>query len=167
MKTKYFVIGGAVFLLWLYTRQLRAQGDFLSNSKDLPRGIRNNNAGNIRISSIEWRGKKFPNTDGEYEQFIKPADGLYAIFRNLRSYKLKHGITTLRATAERWAPNFENDTSVYIKGLEAATGANANDYFDLAGPDAWKVIKGIVKNENGTNAGVAWYTDTFIKKAAL
>ena len=37
--------------------------------KSIPRGYRNNNPLNIRISSSNWLGKVSPNTDGPFEQF--------------------------------------------------------------------------------------------------
>ena len=133
------------------------------DSPDLPRGIRNNNAGNIRISSIPWRGKKEPNTDGVYEQFIESADGLHAIKRNLSSYKDIHNINTLRQLAERWAPNSENNTEAYINVLVREVGIGPDEYIDLEGFLLPKVVSGIVKNENGTNFGLSWYTLSFIE----
>jgi hypothetical protein len=61
-----------------------------------PRGIRNNNPGNIRLTRIDWEGKLLDsdNTDREFEQFVSPYFGLRAMARNLKSYQ-ERGVTTI------------------------------------------------------------------------
>ncbi|MCA9329527.1 hypothetical protein KDA11_02695, partial [Candidatus Saccharibacteria bacterium] len=63
---KYQNILIAAVLVWILTReQARAE----TNTPGTPRGIRNNNPGNIRISNNQWRGKipVSQNTDGSFE----------------------------------------------------------------------------------------------------
>ena len=47
----------------------------IANSGD-PRGFRNNNWLNIRISNNNWQGKRTDNTDGAFEQFETPELGI-------------------------------------------------------------------------------------------
>jgi len=63
----------------------------------LPRGIRNNNPGNIRFTSVPWRGKvAWPdNTDIDcttgqivkaFEQFTSPLYGVRAMIKQIMTY---------------------------------------------------------------------------------
>ena len=45
-------------------------------NQQLPRGIRNNNPGNIRLSKDKWQGLRQEQTDGTFFQFIAPPDFL-------------------------------------------------------------------------------------------
>lgn len=73
---------GLALLVYLYFRnkdevqQVIKQGvDKMTNPKKTPRGIRNNNPMNLRISSNAWRGK-IPGTDKSFETFIDPEHGI-------------------------------------------------------------------------------------------
>ena len=131
---------------------------------DLPRGIRNNNPGNIRISDSDWQGKISPNTDGVYEQFDTPENGLRAIAHILTSYR-NRGINTPWLIASTWAPASENNSQEYAQGLADALGIDLNA--EVVPANFWLCAKGIVKNESGTNLGIPWYTDAFLKTAVI
>ena len=86
-------------------------------SARLPRGIRNNNPLNIRISGISWRGKVQPsrNTDGAFEQFDTIENGLRAALINIRTYINKYHCNTPQTIIQRWAPATDgNNTRAYI-----------------------------------------------------
>lgn len=51
----------------------------------LPRGLRNNNPLNLRISQSAWLGKVKNNTDGAFEQFVSLPYGYRAAFLNMRT----------------------------------------------------------------------------------
>lgn len=81
-----------------------------------PRGIRNNNPLNIRISSTPWLGKIAANTDGAFEQFTDMKFGLRAGLVNIRTYIKRDHIDTIQAIINRWAPERDgNNTKAYIE----------------------------------------------------
>lgn len=117
----------------------------------IPRGISNNNPGNIRISDASWLGK-VPlerNTDGAFEQFTAPEYGIRAMCRIFRSYKAA-GWNTVRAMIERWAPPNENDTFAYVSFVCAAAHVAPDQVID---PKSREVVeplcRAIITMENG------------------
>lgn len=81
----------------------------------IPRGLRNNNPGNIRITKDKWLGLREKQTDGSFFQFIAPVWGYRALIRTLQNYRRRHGCQTIADFIRRWAPENENNTSGYIK----------------------------------------------------
>ena len=79
-----------------------------------PRGIRNCNPGNIRITKDKWQGLRPMQTDGEFFQFTEMKWGYRALIRTLQNYRRKHGCQTIADFIKRWAPHTENNTSGYI-----------------------------------------------------
>ena len=80
----------------------------------LPRGLRNCNPGNIRISTDKWIGLREEQTDKEFFQFEEMRWGYRALIRTLQNYRRKHGLQTIAEMIGRWAPHTENNTSGYI-----------------------------------------------------
>ena len=80
----------------------------------LPRGLRNCNPGNIRISTDKWLGLREEQTDKEFFQFEEMKWGYRALIRTLQNYRRKHGLQTIAEMIGRWAPHTENNTSGYI-----------------------------------------------------
>ena len=95
----------------------------------IPRGIRNNNPGNIRVSNAKWQGKLAieDNTDGVFEQFETMEQGIRALFVLLRTYITKKGLNTVRKIITTYAPSNENDTKAYIKNVCRITGFEENE----------------------------------------
>lgn len=90
-----------------------------------PRGLRNNNPLNIRISGIAWRGKRplSENTDGSFEQFDTLTNGIRAALINIRTYIRKYKINTPQTIIQRWAPASDgNDTEAYVAKVCKLTG---------------------------------------------
>ena len=50
-------------------------------SENLPRGIRNNNPGNIRVAKIRWQGQKTAQFDQSFVEFDSPEMGLRALMK--------------------------------------------------------------------------------------
>src|SRR3569623_742027 len=69
-----------------------------------PRGIRNNNPGNIRWGE-DWRGLVAPaqRTDPDFCQFVAPVYGIRAIGKILLTYQAR-GILMLHRILRTWAP---------------------------------------------------------------
>lgn len=81
----------------------------------VPRGLRNNNPGNIRLSKDKWQGLRERQEDKEFFQFVSIEWGYRALMRTLQNYRWKHGMKTISDFITRWAPHKENDTGAYIR----------------------------------------------------
>ncbi len=130
----------------------------------LPRGLRNNNPGNLRKSKDPWQGLAEQQTDAEFFVFKSPIYGIRAIARTLIAYQDEHNLRTIRLILGRWAPLTENDTVSYIKAVAEETGLlpdqtlNMHRYEDLS-----VLVKAIIHHENGQQP----YTDAQITKALV
>jgi hypothetical protein len=121
----------------------------IGNTKEGPRGFRNNNWCNIRISNNPWEGKITDNTDGAFEQFETPELGIRAAAINLRTYK-KRGISTVNDIISTWAPSTENDTNSYVQVVSQYLQVDPNAVIDVENPDTMKkLLTAIVRVENG------------------
>ncbi|HBV3315377.1 TPA: hypothetical protein MDT96_001599 [Klebsiella pneumoniae] len=119
-------------------------------SSDGPRGVRNNNPGNLEASSSNpWIGQT--GSDGRFAKFETPEHGIRALGRNLISYQ-RQGIDTVGEIINRWAPPSDNnDTAAYIKAVCAQLGVTANQPLDASNPDTLQALcAAIIKHENGT-----------------
>ncbi len=119
-------------------------------SADGPRGVRNNNPGNLEASSSNpWIGQT--GSDGRFAKFETPEHGIRALGRNLISYQ-RQGIDTVGEIINRWAPPSDNnDTAAYIKAVSAQLGVTANQPLDASNPDTLQALcAAIIKHENGT-----------------
>ena len=79
-----------------------------------PRGIRNCNPGNIRITKDKWKGLKKPQADAAFFQFVEMKWGYRALIRTLQNYRRRHGCQSIADFINRWAPRCENNTQGYI-----------------------------------------------------
>lgn len=78
----------------------------------MPRGLRNNNPLNIKISNSNWIGKVSPNTDGVFEQFDTIEHGYRAAGIILSRYINVYGCNTIEKIIRRWCP--DSSASSYI-----------------------------------------------------
>lgn len=86
-------------------------------SSELPRGVRNNNPGNIRHDGkTVWEGQTPAQADPDFVTFTSPEYGIRAIAKILHSYRLE-GIDTLAGAIARWAPPSENKTGAYCEDV--------------------------------------------------
>lgn len=81
---------------------------------NLPRGLRNNNPGNIRITKDKWQGLRDKQEDKSFFQFTEIKWGYRALIRTLQNYRKRHGCQTIADFIKRWAPESENNTAGYI-----------------------------------------------------
>lgn len=111
-----------------------------------PRGIRNNNPGNLR----SWMGA---GSAGGYATFSSPEAGITAMAKNLLAYQDRHGISTIGGIANRWAPAGDgNNPAAYAASLAKQTGFGSDQHLDLHDPHVLApLISAITKNENGQN----------------
>lgn len=86
-------------------------------NKNVPRGIRNNNPGNIRNSERnDWAGEVSTSNkkDNAFEEFEDMPHGARAMMKLLLKYQTGYGLKTIKDLIGRWAPRNENNTSGYI-----------------------------------------------------
>ena len=115
-----------------------------------PRGIRNNNPGNIKRSSTLWQGMAIEQDDDVFITFKTPEYGIRAMVRLLITYKIKYGIKTIKSIITRYAPNSENNTAAYIRAVAKQTGLDPDAEIDIGDFEtAFPLIKAIIKHENG------------------
>ena len=114
----------------------------------LPRGVRNNNPGNIELGD-PWQGLVPVNerTDPRFAQFMSPAYGIRALARTLITYQDKHNIRTVTGAINRWAPPVENDTGAYVRAVQNAVGGDIVDMHDYR--YLRPLVEAIIKHENG------------------
>lgn len=93
--------------------------------KVLPRGLRNNNPGNIRLSATKWQGE-VKGTDPAFCTFRSMPYGYRALMKLLITYFNVHGLDTISGIIRRWAPMSENDTPAYIERVSGLTGYPAD-----------------------------------------
>ena len=95
-----------------------------------PRGLRNNNPLNIRLSSDRWQGQVLPQRgsgEGAFCVFESMKWGWRAAFVILcRTYYNKYKLRTIRALITRWAPPKENNTEAYIRRVTDRIGIGAD-----------------------------------------
>lgn len=116
----------------------------------LPRGIRNNNPGNIRHGDA-WQGRRPKQTDNAFVQFVSPEYGIRAMVKVLQTYQDSYGINTIEGIISRWAPPVENDTESYIESVVMKTGVSRDAPIDI-GENRFtrELVRAIIYHENGT-----------------
>ncbi len=119
--------------------------------RKLPRGIQNNNPGNIRRTGINWRGEvpDAEKTDPLFEQFVGPEWGIRAMTREILT-NFRRDQNTIRAIITEWAPPTENPTDLYIEAVSKRTGIDADAELD-PNRDMPALIGAIISQENGFN----------------
>ena len=117
-------------------------------SHALPRGIRNNNAGNIRYSvHNKWSGQSGCDDLG-FCEFSTPEFGLRALWVLLLNYHRFSGCQTIVEYVSKWAPNNENDTIAYISEVSRSMNVNSENQLDIP-QDLPALMKAIIIQENG------------------
>lgn len=115
----------------------------------LPRGIRNANPGNIRRTGTPWRGKSEKQGDDAFVQFDQPVMGIRALARTLETYRDSYSYDTVREIIDRWAPPNENNTSAYVRAVAREMGIGPDQRFSDTERNNLKLIKAIIRHENG------------------
>lgn len=124
---------------------------------ELPRGLRNNNPGNIRNSDeIDWTGEVSLKKDNDFEEFEDIEHGYRAMFILVRNYILKHGLNTIRGIISRYAPAHENHTENYIDIVSNRSGIGADDVISADNREIMiRVIAAMSYVENGVEADMS------------
>ncbi|ASC68576.1 hypothetical protein B9P52_31770 [Achromobacter denitrificans] len=113
-----------------------------------PRGIRNNNPGNIE-KGVGFDGE-IDGNDPRFATFRSPEDGIRGLAVNLLTYQRRHGLDTVQGIIGRWAPSDENDTGGYVGEVSRALGVQADQRLDLSDADTLtRLTAAIIQHENG------------------
>lgn len=140
------------------------------NTLFLPRGIRNNNPGNIRLSKTTWHGQKPVQDDADFAEFTTALYGLRALMKTLLTYHLKYGLDTVESIINRYAPPHENATDRYIHQVARAVKAGRTETIDLTSPALLAALaRAIVLHENGRPPPArpsGWYDEALYAEAA-
>lgn len=116
--------------------------------KSMTRGYRNNNPGNIRLTSTMWQGE-IKGDDKAFKKFRSMDYGYRAIFVLLNTY-YKNGFNTIRKIITRYAPSNENKTDAYISTVSRRSGIDPDKQLSLADKDSYiKIVEAISYVENG------------------
>jgi len=116
------------------------------------RGLRSNNPLNIDYhSSMKWQGMADPPSDGRFVRFTSLAYGLRAGFLNARAYKHKHGIRTLGAYMQRFAPVGAENPKTYHEFVSKTTGIPLDAPIDL---DDRATIQPILRAQAAFECGI-------------
>lgn len=130
--------------------------------EQLPRGIRNNNPGNIRHGA-NWLGlnPNGRNIDSAFCVFESPVLGIRALAKVLINYKKIHGLNTVRQIVSRYAPPNENQTAAYIQTVAKQLEVYPDTKIDIEKRGVLMVfIKAVIRMENGIQP----YSDETIQK---
>ncbi|RYF06525.1 MAG: structural protein P5 [Comamonadaceae bacterium] len=129
----------------------------------IPRGIRNNNPGNIDRNATKWQGMAADQSDDpRFVVFTEPKWGLRALAKVLLTYYRTHKLDTPMAIVDRWAPPVENDTLAYAGQVAKALGVARGERIDVENPAVLApLVKAIVQHENGQQP----YPDDLIVEA--
>ena len=112
-----------------------------------PRGIANNNPGNVDRTSIKWQGMSSIQSDPRFITFIAPQWGFRCMARIIKG-DYSEGCVTIHELINRWAPPVENDTSSYVTDVANRVGCGIDD--PLTFPDQlMPLLKAICWHENG------------------
>lgn len=132
-----------------------------------PRGIRNQNPGNIRHAlGTRWQGSAGTQTDPSFVQFVGAKWGIRAIARTLITYQDKHKLRTVRQIIDRWAPPSENNTQAYIRAVASRIGVSPEQRIDVYDyPVMHALVLAIIRHENGPGPlhGGEWYGEGLIE----
>lgn len=124
----------------------------------IPRGIRNNNPGNIE-SGEDWKGLRRVRTDPRFAEFQTMEYGIRALAKIMLSYDLVHGIDTVRRIVARFAPSADgNDVSGYVAHVARQMRIHPDQALDMEDRATLEeLVAAIVRHENGMRAdGTDW-----------
>lgn len=141
-------------------------------TKQLPRGIRNHNPGNVERGKDRWLGMSADQSaDARFLVFDTPDAGVRCLMRLLINYQERHGIRTLRAAINRWAPPGENNSTAYVQHVSRLTGFDPDEPLDFLDREINVALtRAIVRHENGEPTLYGrkdWYPADVFERAAV
>lgn len=120
-----------------------------AQSSNAPRGIRNNNPGNLNYAKQSGATKE-SGPNGRFAVFNSMTEGISALYKQIQLY-FRRGTDTISEIVNKYAPASDNNNVMaYINSLVKATGKGAHE--SLANSDMstiFRLLKGIISHENG------------------
>lgn len=114
-----------------------------------PRGVRNNNPGNLMKGNKSWQGE-VQGDDPRYATFATPEAGIRAMGKNLLISQEEHGNSTVEGIVSRWAPATENNTAAYVATVAKAAGVKPDAPLNLRDPAVLTAVtRAMIQVENG------------------
>ena len=139
-----------------------------------PRGIRNNNPGNIDYMGTDWQGLSKPESDGRFCRFETPEWGIRALAKTLLTYQTKRKaadgskIDTVAEFIHRWAPPVENDTGAYVAQVAGKMGVGPHDEIDVRQYRFMEpLVESIIRHENGIQPYTQAQIDEGLRRAGV
>ncbi len=128
-----------------------------------PRGLRNCNPVNIRISTDKFLGEIQPSTDKQFKQFKSNAYGYRAGFRILLTYITRYHINTLRGMLHRFAPMSENATEKYIETVSKRAAVDPDEVIRTVDKEMLiRIVAAMSYVENGVEADMSEVIDGWL-----
>jgi hypothetical protein len=162
VRTQSLILLGtlaAAVALWVFSRTPTGQSavgavsDYLGELVNGPRGIRNNNPGNVVRSNIAWQGSIPADQvqavlgipyDPTFEQMRTPADGVRMIGHVLRA-KQARGVVTVDQIIRDYS---KTDQDAYVAAVSAGLGVPGDQEIDVTDVlPAFATL--IIQQENG------------------
>lgn len=123
-----------------------------------PRGIRNNNPGNIDFNEVAFQRDPWLGEVGlenhpaaRFTTFDVPVHGIRALAKIILTYQRRYDLMTVRGILNRWAPPSENDTESYVLHVADSLGVDADQDIDFSTEreKLETLVAAIIKHENG------------------
>ncbi len=125
-----------------------------------PRGIRNNNPGNLKhVPGIDWEGELGEDSD-DFLVFESAEYGLRALARLLHTYAARDGVRTIDQLIGRYAPSGVYSVDQYAKFVADDVGVSPCQTIDVD-PLIPGIMGSIIWFENGQDP----YTPAQIRDA--
>lgn len=132
-----------------------------------PRGIRNNNPGNLNFANqpgAVLEPKTILVRNPRFAKFHTMDDGITALLKQLKLY-FSRDIYTVSAIISKWAPPTENVTSAYISYVAQSMRVGKDDALSDSAPNLAELALAIMHLENGQ--AVATYNHVYQLAVAL
>lgn len=143
------IIIAAIASLLMSPKSAKGEGKSFLGDASKPRGIRNNNPGNLKLTNIPWKGKipNHLNTDGIFEQFENWYYGVRAMWKDI-SGDILEGKNTIRKLITEYSTT---DRGEYIDFVSSFTGVGKDSR--LLEADMYVLLDAISRYENGRELG--------------
>lgn len=117
----------------------------------IPRGLRNNNPGNIEKGE-KWQGLAKNQTDNRFCTFESMEYGCRALIKLILTYMTKRNCMSVSDIINRYAPSNENNTNAYINSVCLRMGVKPNESLPIIRDVVVNLAKAIAYHENGAIA---------------
>lgn len=129
--------------------EAQSSGGTQFGNRNEPRGLRNNNPGNIESGRFAATVQGFEGSDGRFARYATPEQGIQAADKLLQTYAGR-GLNTVAGIVNRWAPPTENNTGAYVASVARELGVDPNQPLDMGNWETrQKLIAAKIRVENG------------------